>query len=303
MEIQLSKAKDKAGQFDVDADQALQLISKFMSIRTQNKCSLIFHASEESSRRKLIVIWEWLLSQRLFDPHIVSEIKQDMIPEITNFQEALTTLGHINMLQAELQTLRNPMTDMEVIICHCQKMSTNPKFAEQFVPIKLKYLQTPLTQTADLPPSFTSTPLPREYQEPRTWASYSSDVALHARAHNSVARTSTVLAATAFSHTSPDRTGHRETWDQSQGWRRRDSRFSNRERERRLQKAQEDVYKKFYKRPSSSSSAKGQVRVASADPAAPDEALTDGEVRALRAAISGWHDDSDGDSSDPGSDV
>jgi len=75
-----------------------------------------------------------------------------MLPEITNFQEALTILGHMNMLQAELQTLRNPMTDLELIICHCQKMSTNPKFAEQFVPIKLKYLQTTLTQTADLPP-------------------------------------------------------------------------------------------------------------------------------------------------------
>ena len=70
-----------------------------------------------------------------------------------------------------------------------------------------------------------------------------------------------------------------------------------------LQKAQEDVYKKFYKRTSSSSPAKGQVRVATADSAASDEALTDGEIRALRAAISGWHDDSDGDSSDPGSDV
>jgi len=142
MEIQLSKAKDKARQFDADADQAIQLIRKFMSIRIQNKCSPIFHAPEESSRRKLLVIWEWLLSQRLFDPHIVSEIKQDMamLPEITNFQEALTILGHMNMLQAEVQTLRNPMTDLELIICHCQKMSTNPKFAEQFVPIKLKYL-------------------------------------------------------------------------------------------------------------------------------------------------------------------
>ena len=381
MEVQLSKARDKARQFDADADQALQLIRKFMSIRTQNKCSPIFHASDESSRRKLIVIWEWLLSQRLFDPHIISEIKQDMnmLPEITNFQEALTTLGHINMLQAELQTLRNPMTDLELIICHCQKMSTNPRFAEQFVPIKLKYLQTSLTQTADLPPSFTNTPLPREHQEPRTWASYSSDVALHARAHNSLARTSTVLAATAASRASPDRTGNQELSDRGRGWRRRESRFSDRDREHRqgsssadrrrneprprsrdrsrdrdsprdrsrdrgrspsidrrlssrsqsgqsaspgwrrdlpylpeeeyakfrseLQQAQEDVYKKFYKRSSSSSSAKGQVRLASIEPTAPDESLTDGEVRALRAAISGWHDDSGGDGSDPSPDV
>jgi hypothetical protein len=152
MAIQLSKTKDKARQLDADADQAIQLIRKFLSF--QNKCSPIFHAPEESSRRKLLVIWEWLISQRLFDLHIVSEIKQDMdmLPEITNFQEALTILGHMNMLQAELQTLRNPMTDLNLIICHCQKMSANPKFAEQFVSIMLKYLQTTLTQTADLPP-------------------------------------------------------------------------------------------------------------------------------------------------------
>ena len=390
MEIQLSKAKDKAQQFDADADQAIQLIRKFMSIRIQNKCSPIFHAPEESSRRKLLVIWEWLLSQRLFDPHIVSEIKQDMamLPEITNFQEALTTLGHMNMLQAELQTLRNPMTDLELIICHCQKMSTNPKFAEQFVPIKLKYLQTTLTQTADLPPSFTSTPLPREYQEPRRWATYSSDVALHARAHNSVARTSTVLAAITSSRHSPARNGNRDSTlirsdqDRDQGWRSRDrvsrrfndrdqaigrrdvsegdrhseqrprTRDHSRDRDRRdrsrdrgrspstdrhsssrskrserstspdrhrdlpylpeeeyaqfrseMQKAREEVYKKFYKRSNSSSSAKGQVSLASGDPAAPDDSLTDGEVRALRAAISSWANNSDGDSSDPGPDV
>ena len=110
-----------------------------MSVRIQNKCSPIFNAADESSRRKVPVIWDWLQAQRLFDPHIVSEIKQDMamLPEITIFQVALTTLGHMNMLQAELQTLCKPLSDLELIICHCQKMSTNLQYSEQFVPIKL----------------------------------------------------------------------------------------------------------------------------------------------------------------------
>ena len=51
MEIQLSKARNKTRQFDADADQALQLIRRFMSVRIQNKCSPIFNAAEESSRR------------------------------------------------------------------------------------------------------------------------------------------------------------------------------------------------------------------------------------------------------------
>ena len=102
----------------------------------------------------------------------------------------------MNMLQAELQRLCKPLSDLELIICHCQKMSTNPQYSEQFVSIKLKYLQASMTQIADLPLSFTATTVPREHQEPRTWSSYSSDVAIHARAHNSLTRTSTVLAAT-----------------------------------------------------------------------------------------------------------
>ena len=39
MELQSSKARDKTCQFDGDADQALQLIRRFMSVRIQNKCS------------------------------------------------------------------------------------------------------------------------------------------------------------------------------------------------------------------------------------------------------------------------
>ena len=65
--------------------------SQAKTVRIQNKCSPIFNAADESSRRKVLVIWEWLLAQRLFDPHIISEIKQDMamLPEIINFQEAI----------------------------------------------------------------------------------------------------------------------------------------------------------------------------------------------------------------------
>jgi hypothetical protein len=74
-----------------------------------------------------------------------------------------------------------------------------------------------------------------------------------------------------------------------------------------MQAAREAVYKKFYKRPSSSSSssssAKGQVRSATGDSATQDDSLTDSEVRALRAAMSSWEDNSDGDNSDSGSDV
>ena len=197
MESQLSKAREKTRQFDADADQALQVIRKFLSPRIQNKCAAVLNASDKPSRQKLLVIWDWLLTQRIFDPHIVSEIKHDMnaLPEITDFAQAIAALSNINMLQTELQTLREPMTDSELIMLHCSKMSTSPKYAEQFVPIKLKYLQNPYCHLADLPPSFDTPMSPRETLEPRNWATYSSDIAIHARAHNSTQRTATVLAA------------------------------------------------------------------------------------------------------------
>jgi len=197
IESQLSKAREKTRQFDADADQAIQVIRKFLSPRIQNQCAGVLNATDKPAREKLLVIWKWLQNQRIFDPHIVSEIKQDMnaLPEITDFSQAIATLGHINMLQTELQTLQKPMSDSELIMLHCSKMSTLPKYAEQFVPIKLKYLQNPYSHLADLPPSFDILAPPRDTLEPRTWATYSSDIAIHARAHNSTQRTATVLAA------------------------------------------------------------------------------------------------------------
>jgi len=202
IESQLSKAREKTRQFDADADQAIQVIRKYLSPRIQNQCAGVLNATDKPAREKLLVIWKWLQNQRIFDPHIVSEIKQDMnaLPEITDFSQAIATLGHINMLQTELQTLLKPMSDSELIMLHCSKMSTSPKYAEQFVPIKLKYLQNPHSHLADLPPSFDILAPPRDSLEPRTWATYSSDIAIHARAHNSTQRTATVLAAHTSSH-------------------------------------------------------------------------------------------------------
>jgi hypothetical protein len=62
--------------------------------------------------RKLLVVWEWLCNQRIYDSQIISNIRQDMnqLPEITNFDVALTSIGQLNLLQAELQNtpLPNP---------------------------------------------------------------------------------------------------------------------------------------------------------------------------------------------------
>jgi len=125
----------------------------------------------------------------------------NQLPEITNFDEALTSIGQFNLLQAELNTLAQPMTDLELMITHVDKYSTSPHHSEQFIPLRLKYSRTQTIILLTFPHLFwlRSQLLPPSF----TWSQYSQDVAQCARAHNSVPRTSTALSVTA---PSPDRT-------------------------------------------------------------------------------------------------
>ena len=190
---QLSKSRDNARRFDQAADEALQLIRTFLSTRILNKCADVLHDHKHTSRQKLLAIWNWLQRQRALDPQIISEIKRDMnaLPEITNFDEAVTTIGQMNQLQAELTTLQQPLSDTELIITHANKYAA----IDQFVNIQLKYLQATSTDAGELAPSFKSpTRVPTISQE-LSWAAYSLDVATYARAHNHVKRTTSVLSA------------------------------------------------------------------------------------------------------------
>jgi hypothetical protein len=199
MEIQLSKSRETARRFDQAADEALQLIRTFLSTRILNKCAAVLHDHQHTSRQKLLAIWNWLQLQRAFDPQIISEIKKDMnaLPEITNFDEAVTTIGQLNQLQAELTTLKQPLSDLELIITHTNKYAPS----DQFVNIQLKYLQATSIDVGELAPSFDSHTLtaPTRHQN-LSWAAYSLDVATYARAHKHVKRTTSVLSAsTSFS--------------------------------------------------------------------------------------------------------
>ena len=123
MEVQLAKSRETARRYDQAADEALQLLRTFLSTRILNKCAAVINDHKHTSRQKLLAIWNWLQLQRAFDPKIISEIKKDMngLPEITNFNEAVTTIGQLNQLQAELTTLKQPVSDLELIITHTNK--------------------------------------------------------------------------------------------------------------------------------------------------------------------------------------
>ena len=95
----------------------------------------------------------------------------------------------INILQAELTTLRQGLSDLELIITHTGKLSADPCF----IALKMQYLQNNPFRNADLPPSFTQTPATLPIVT-WTWSAYSADVHHFARAHGA-SRTHTVLAA------------------------------------------------------------------------------------------------------------
>ena len=242
METQLSKVRERIRHTESDADAAIQLIKRYLSVRILNSCAAALNDSTHSSHRKLRVVWEWLCNQRIYDSQIISNIRQDMnqLPEVINFDEALTSIGQLNLLQAELHTLAQPMTDLELIITHVNKYSTSPRHSEQFIPLRLKYLQNPNNHLADLPPSFAAQISTMARPPSFTWSQYSQDVAQYARAHNSVPRTSTALSVTA---PSPDKANavrriqNSNRWDKSgspdkghQG-NRRDSDFRGRDRD------------------------------------------------------------------------
>ena len=202
MDTQLHKSRDQARRFEQDADEALQVIRSFLSIRCLTVCADVIHDTTHTSRQKVLAVWDWLKSKRAFDPQIISEIKKDMslLPTISNYDEAVSALGHLNQLQAELRTLKAPLSDLELIITHSNKLAAH----EQFVQLRLKYLQTTALMAGELAPSFNRSILqPQQTMNSFSWSDYSLDVVSNARAYNHVSRTTSVLAATSQSGSSP----------------------------------------------------------------------------------------------------
>jgi hypothetical protein len=71
-----------------------------------------------------------------------------MLPEITAFAEALTIISAINQLLSEPITLHVPLSDIELIITHTNKLNSSPEFQH----FKLEYLQRASDRNA--PPLF-----------------------------------------------------------------------------------------------------------------------------------------------------
>jgi hypothetical protein len=60
LEIQLSKVRERIRHTESDADAAIQLIKRYLSVRILNSCATALNDSTHSSHRKLLVVWEWL---------------------------------------------------------------------------------------------------------------------------------------------------------------------------------------------------------------------------------------------------
>jgi hypothetical protein len=100
MESQLNKSRGTIRRYDAAADQAIQIIRPLLSPRLQNICSPVLNDPVRNSRTKLLTLWTWLQAKRINDAQIVGEIRKDMslLPEITTFDEAVTSLTLLNQL-------------------------------------------------------------------------------------------------------------------------------------------------------------------------------------------------------------
>ena len=78
METQLSKPRERICHTESDADAAIQLVKKCLSVRILNSCAAALNDAH-NSHRKLLVVWEWLCSQRIYDSQIFSNIRQDIV--------------------------------------------------------------------------------------------------------------------------------------------------------------------------------------------------------------------------------
>ena len=65
-------------------------------------CSPVLRDPDLNTRKKLLIIWEWLKAKRINDPQLVGEIHEDEFPPII---QAITNMSLLNQLQAELVTL------------------------------------------------------------------------------------------------------------------------------------------------------------------------------------------------------
>ena len=187
----LSTARLETRKFEIASDAAMEILKLYMTSRLVTQCSGIFVDTTVSARKKLLTIWEWLKAKRVHDTLVATDIKKDiqLLPTADTFEQAEHLLDSVNVLQAELTTLRQGLSDLELIITHTGKLSADPCF----IALKMQYLQNNPFRNADLPPSFTTTPshLPVITW---TWAAYSADVHHFARAHGA-SRTQSVLAA------------------------------------------------------------------------------------------------------------
>ena len=126
----LSTARSETRKFEIASDAAMEIIKLYMTSRLVTQCSGIFVDTTVSARKKLLTIWEWLKAKRVHDTLVATDIKKDiqLLPIADTFEQAEHLLDSVNVLQAELTTLRQGLSDLELIITHTGKRSADPCF-------------------------------------------------------------------------------------------------------------------------------------------------------------------------------
>ena len=128
---------------------------------------------------------------------VVQDIRSDItnLPNISSFQEAITSILKINMLQRELVTMGKGLTDTELIMTHTGKLTSDRRFTA----IKLKYLQGELSTVAGSEPKWIHKVKETKpsVETNTTWEQYTEDVYRYHRTEGTVEDESSAVAMAA----------------------------------------------------------------------------------------------------------
>jgi len=122
--------KDKRYQ-DSNASKAMAMLQSYCTPRLNEFCSKgVYDVEDVPPREKLLHLWSWIKQLQIADRTVIGQVKDDMrnLLPITTFQEAISNIAAMDLLQSELTTMGEPYSDENLISLHSSKLANTDSF-------------------------------------------------------------------------------------------------------------------------------------------------------------------------------
>jgi hypothetical protein len=167
--------KDKRYQ-DSNASKAMVMLQSYCTPRLNEFCSKgVYDVEDVPPREKLLHLWSWIKQLQIADRTVIGQVKDDMrnLLPITTFQEAISNIAAMDLLQSELTTMGEPYSDENLISLHSSKLANT----DSFKALKKQFLLSEHHLRLASPPNVRKALLPTNPSRPgHTWESYCIEV-------------------------------------------------------------------------------------------------------------------------------